>query len=132
MAHFVKLDDDNKVIQGIVVNNADTADADGVEDESIGIAFCRKLLGGTWKRTSYNTRGGEHKLDGTPFRKNYAGKGYSYDEDRDAFIPPKPYDSWLLDDDTCQWSAPVPMPDDAGPDKRYTWNEDEQKWEEVE
>lgn len=132
MAHFVELDDDNKVIRGIVVNNADTADADGVEDESIGIAFCRKLLGGTWKRTSYNTRGGEHSGGGTPFRKNYAGKGYTYDEDRDAFIPPKPFDSWVLDEDTCQWGAPVPLPDDAGPDKRYRWNEDEGNWEVVE
>tara|TARA_Y100000588_G_scaffold385128_1_gene477773 strand:+ start:74 stop:472 length:399 start_codon:yes stop_codon:yes gene_type:complete len=132
MAHFVELDDDNKVIRGIVVNNADTADADGVEDESIGIAFCRKLLGGAWKRTSYNTRGGEHSVGGTPFRKNYAGKGYTYDEDRDAFIPPKPFDSWVLDEDTCQWGAPVPLPDDAGPDKRYRWNEDEGSWEVVE
>ena len=132
MAHFVKLDDDNKVIKGIVVDNPDTADADGVEDESIGIAFCRKLLGGNWRRTSYNTRGGNHKLGDTPFRKNYAGKGYSYDEDRDAFIPPKPYDSWLLNEDTCNWDAPVPMPDDAGPEKMYRWNEDEGDWEVVE
>ena len=82
----------------------------------------------SWVQTSYNTHGGVHTLGGTPLRKNYAGIGYTYDADRDAFIPPKPYASWLLDDFTCQWQAPTPMPTD---DKKYLWNEDQQNWIEV-
>ncbi len=82
----------------------------------------------SWVQTSYNTRGGVHTLGGTPLRKNYAGIGYKYDADRDAFIPPKPYASWILDDFTCQWQAPTPMPTDG---KKYLWNEDQQNWIEV-
>tara|TARA_R100001244_G_C5064000_1_gene109619 strand:+ start:55 stop:459 length:405 start_codon:yes stop_codon:yes gene_type:complete len=132
MAHFAELNDDNMVMRVIVVGNADTTDADGIEDESIGIAFCQKLLGGTWRQTSYNTQFGEHKLGGTAFRKNYCGEGFEYDEERDAFIPPKQFESWVLDEETCHWEAPVPMPDDAGPEKRYTWNEADQQWDEYE
>jgi hypothetical protein len=84
---------------------------------------------GQWVQTSYNTQGGVHLLGGTPLRKNYAGIGYTYDEARDAFIPPKPYPSWTLNEDSCIWESPVPMPTD---DKRYTWNEDNQEWTEVE
>jgi hypothetical protein len=84
---------------------------------------------GTWVQTSYNTQGGVHLLGGTPLRKNYAGIGYTYDEARDAFIPPKPFNSWLLNEDTCQWDAPVAYPTDG---KIYTWNEDNQEWTEVE
>jgi hypothetical protein len=84
---------------------------------------------GTWVQTSYNTQGGVHLLGGTPLRKNYAGIGYTYDEARDAFIPPKPFNSWLLNEDTCQWDAPVAYPTDG---KMYTWNEDNQEWTEVE
>ena len=79
---------------------------------------------GEWVQTSYNTFKGIHQLDGTPLRKNYAGIGYTYDSQRDAFIPPKPYASWILDEDTCHWNAPV-----AKPDGNYTWNEDEQSWD---
>jgi hypothetical protein len=79
---------------------------------------------GTWIQTSYNTRGGVHSLGGTPLRKNYAGIGYTYDSQRDAFIPPKPYASWTLDEETCLWNAPV-----ARPEGNYTWNEDEQSWD---
>ena len=115
MAHFVKLNEDKVVVQGIVVSNQDTADEHGVEQEAIGAAFCANLLGGTWKQTSYNAR----------IRKNYAGIGYTYDEGRDAFIPPKPFASWVLDEATCQWKAPVDMPDD---DKQYSWNEATTSW----
>ena len=83
---------------------------------------------GTWVQTSYNTQGGVHLLGGTPLRKNYAGIGYTYDEARDAFIPPKPFNSWLLNETTCLWDAPVAYPTDG---KMYTWNEDNQNWEEV-
>jgi hypothetical protein len=83
---------------------------------------------GQWVQTSYNTQGGVHLLGGTPLRKNYAGVGYTYDEARDAFYAPQPYPSWTLNEDTCLWESPVPMPTD---DKMYTWNEDNQNWEEV-
>jgi len=114
MAHFVRIEN-GVVVQGIVVSDKDTADEHGVEKEDIGIAFCSNLLGGTWKQTSYNAR----------IRKNYAGIGYTYDETLDAFVPPKPFASWLLDTDKAQWKAPVDMPSD---DKRYTWNEDTLAW----
>lgn len=80
---------------------------------------------GEWVQTSYNTLAGEHKLDGTPLRKNYAGIGYTYDKVRDAFIPPKPYTSWVLNEDTCQWNAPVAYPTDG---KDYIWNEETLNW----
>ena len=128
MAHFVEIDASNIVIGGVVLDDKDTQDGSGDEVESVGATYLSDGFGGTWKRTSYNTSGGVHKLGGTPFRKNYAGKGYTFDEARDAFIPPKPYDSWALDEDTCQWKAPTAMPDDG---KRYNWNEDTTSWEEV-
>ena len=115
MAHFAQLEN-NIVKQVIVVSNEDTSDENGVENEEIGIAFCSNLLGGTWKQTSYNAK----------IRKNYAGIGYTYDEGRDAFIPPKPFNSWLLDENTCQWKAPVDYPTDG---KRYTWNEETLTWD---
>jgi hypothetical protein len=83
---------------------------------------------GQWIQTSYNTHGGVHTLGGTPLRKNYAGIGYTYDSQRDAFIPPKPFASWALNDDTCLWGAPVAYPDDG---KQYTWDETTQQWIEV-
>jgi hypothetical protein len=108
---------------------------DGKEDE----LFAR--TGDVYKQTSYNTRGGVHYTDGVPsedqskaFRKNYAGLGYTYDAGRDAFIPPKPYNSWVLNETTCLWDAPVAMPADAGtgePPKRYTWDEETTNWVEV-
>ena len=125
MAHFCQLDENNVVTQVIVVDNKDCADATGVEKESIGVAFCERLFGGTWKQTSYNGN----------FRKNYAGLGYTYNSDLDAFVPPKPFASWLLNEETAQWDAPVPMPEDAGtgePPKRYTWDEVTTSWVEVE
>ena len=83
---------------------------------------------GEWIQTSYNTHGGEHKLGGTPLRKNYAGVGYTYDRQKDAFIPPKPFNSWVLNEDTCLWNAPVGMPDDG---KVYFWNEATTNWVEL-
>lgn len=121
MAHFAELDSNNVVLRVIVVGNKDTADANGVEKEHIGAAFCERLFGGNWKQTSYNGNK----------RKNYAGIGYTYDPVRDAFIPPKPFNSWVLNEDTCQWKAPVDMPADAGtgePPKRYTWDEATVSW----
>jgi hypothetical protein len=96
MAHFCRIDENGIVQQVIVVDNKDTADASGVEKEYIGAAFCERLLGGTWKQTSYNGN----------FRKNYAGLGYTYDAARDAFIPPRPSDDATLDEATCQWIVP--------------------------
>ena len=120
MAHFAKIEN-GVVTQVIVVANKDTADASGVEKEHIGAAFCERLLGGEWKQTSYNGN----------MRKNYAGIGYTYNAGIDAFVPPKPFASWVLDNDTAQWNAPVAMPADAGtgdPPKRYTWDEPTTSW----
>jgi len=114
MSHFAKLDANNIVTFVTVGRQED----DGKEQE------LHERTGDVYKQTSYNTRGGVHILGGTPLRKNYAGIGYTYDEDRDAFIPPKPYDSWLLDEDTCLWEAPVPMPEDG----MYTWDEETTSW----
>src|SRR5210317_1220111 len=83
---------------------------------------------GEWIQTSYNTRAGQHDLGGTPLRKNYAGIGFTYDSTRDAFIPPQPYPSWTLNDETCLWDCPVAYPDDG---KNYSWNESEQSWDEI-
>jgi hypothetical protein len=118
MAHFAKLDANNIVTQVIVVANEDTCDAVGVEKEHIGAAFCEKLLGGVWKQTSYNAN----------FRKHYAGIGFKFDADLNAFIPPKPngYTSWLLDEETCNWKAPVDYPTDG---KLYEWNETTGSWD---
>jgi hypothetical protein len=118
MAHFAQLNEENLVTQVIVVANQDTADQDGVENEAIGIEFCNNLLGGNWKQTSYNGN----------IRKNYAGVGYKYDATLDAFIPPQPYASWLLDEDKAQWKAPVDYPTDEG---RYTWNEETLTWDAI-
>ena len=117
MAHFAELDADNMVKRVIVVSNSDTADASGVEKEHIGAAFCERLLGGTWKQTSYNGN----------IRKRYAGIGYTYDTGRDAFITSQPYPSWVLDANA-EWQAPVPMPDDG---KMYGWNEATLAWVEA-
>jgi hypothetical protein len=117
MAHFAELDANNVVLRVIVVDNKDTADANGVEKEHIGAAFCERLFGGNWKQTSYNGN----------VRKNYAGIGYTYQADIDAFVPPKPFVSWVLND-KAQWEAPVAMPTDG---KMYSWDEQNQQWAEV-
>lgn len=127
MASFAKIGLNSKVIEVLSVNNEVLKDSNGIEQETIGIDFLTKLTGwAIWKQTSYNTFGGVHKLEGIPLRKNHAGIGYIYDEDRDAFIPPKPFNSWILNEDTCLWEAPIPMPTDG---QRYTWNEETLSWD---
>ena len=130
MASFAKINSNNEVIEVLSVHNNELLDSNGVEQEINGIDFLTNLTGySVWKQTSYNTFSNTHKLNGTPFRKNHAGIGYTYDKDRDAFIAPKPFDSWSLDEDTCIWEAPVAMPDD---DNMYTWNETNQTWDLIE
>ena len=131
MAHFAKINSDNKVVHVSVVSNKHLDD-NGTESEAKGIAHLERHgveNGFYWKQTSYNTKSNEHSLGGTPFRKNYAGRNYTFDEARDAFIPPKPYPSWTLNETTCLWEAPVAYPDD---DKSYTWNEETTSWDEIE
>ena len=129
MAYFAKLSLGSKVISVHSLHNDVLKDANGVEQEVLGINFLHQLHNYPfWKQTSYNTEGGVHKLDGTPFRKNYAGIGFTYDEDRDAFIPKKDYNSWILNEDTCLWEAPSAKPDDG---KDYRWNEETTSWVEV-
>lgn len=125
MAHFAKLDENNVVVFVTVGRQED----DGKELE------LQERTGDVYRQTSYNTRGGVHYTDGEPsadqskaLRYNYAGIGFTYDEDRDAFIPPKPYDSWVLDEATCLWTAPIPYPADG---YIYTWDESEGDWVEV-
>ena len=118
MAHFAQIDDQNIVLQVIVINNNDCLDDMGIESESKGIEFCNSLIPGNWVQTSYNAT----------IRKNYAGIGFIYDQQRDAFIAPKPFSSWLLNEETCQWEAPVPYPNDQKP---YVWDEESQQWIEV-
>jgi len=126
MAHFAELDETNIVTRVIVVHNNELLD-NGTESEIKGITLCQSLFGGTWVQTSYNTYGGAHKLGGVPLRKNYAGKGDTYDSVRDAFISPKPFPSWLLNETTGQWKAPIEMPVVAG--KSYKWDEPTLAWE---
>jgi len=114
MSHFAQIDENNVVTQVVVIDNKDTADASGVEKEHIGAAFCERLFGGTWKQTSYNGN----------IRKNYAGIGYTYRSDIDAFVAPKPFASWILNADA-QWEAPVAMPTDG---QMYTWDEATTSW----
>lgn len=115
MSHFAQIDDNNIVVQ-VIVAEQDFIDSGAVGDSS------------KWIQTSYNTYGGEHRNGGTPLRKNYAGIGYTYDPTMDAFIPPKPYPSWVLNTDTCLWNPPIPMPTDG---KFYVWSESSQSWDEV-
>jgi hypothetical protein len=130
MASFAKIGLNSKVIEVLSVHNNVLKDSNGVEQESIGIDFLTKLTGwAIWKQTSYNTHGGVHSSGGTPFRKNHAGIGYTYDEDRDAFIPKKPFNSWILNEDTCLWEAPIPYPQD---NYKYSWNEQNQSWDLIE
>ena len=125
MAHFTKLDENNVVVFVTVGRQEDN----GKELE------LQERTGDVYKQTSYNTRGGVHYTDGEPsadqskaLRYNYAGIGFTYDEARDAFIPPKPFESWVLNEDTCLWKPPVPMPEDG---QSYTWNESTQSWDAV-
>ena len=121
MAHFAKLGVGNKVEKVEVVHN------DIATTEQSGIDFLNNLYGTNdiWKQTSYNTIGGVHLLGGNPFRKNYAGINFKYNEAKDAFIPPRPFNSWTLNEETCLWNSPIPYPTDG---QKYTWNELEQSW----
>ena len=124
MAHFAKLGIGNKVVTVEKVSN------DIATSEQAGIDFLNNLYktNDIWKQTSYNTHGGKHKLGGTPFRKNYGGIGCTYDQTKDAFIPPKPFDSWTLNETTCIWEAPVAYPSDG---KDYEWDESSTSWKEI-
>ena len=124
MAHFSKLGTGNIVERVEVVSN------DIATDEQTGVDFLNDLYKtrDVWKKTSYNTKGGVHLLGGTPFRKNYGGIGYTYDQTKDAFIPPKPFDSWTLNETTCIWEAPVAYPSDG---KDYEWDESSTSWKEI-
>ena len=119
MAHWAEIDENNLVTRVLVGNN---------NDSNEGYDWLIENLGGTWVKTSYNTHGGVHNNGGTPLRKNYAGIGYTYDADRDAFVPPQPFESWVLNEDTCLWEAPVEYPSDG---KIYIWDEDATNWVEV-
>lgn len=118
MAHFAELDANNVVLRVIVVATKDNSDANGVEKEHIGKAFCERLFGGNWVQTSYNGN----------IRKRYAGVGYTYDPTLDAFLTPKPYPSWSLNVGTAEWEAPIPMPLDG---KVYSWDEEAHAWVEI-
>ena len=124
MAHFANLGTGNVVETVVVVHN------DVATTEQAGVDYLNTLYNtrDVWKQTSYNTSGGVHKLGGTPFRKNYAGKGYKYNQTRDAFIPPQRFNSWTLNETTCLWEAPSARPDDG---KRYNWNEETTSWDEI-
>jgi hypothetical protein len=115
MSHFAQIDENNIVTQVIVIEQ-DVVDTGLFGDPN------------SWIQTSYNTYGGVHTQGGTPLRKNYAGIGYTYDSIRDAFISPKPYNSWVLNEDSCLYEAPTPMPTD---DKIYSWDEDTTSWIEI-
>ena len=116
MAHFAEIDENNVVTRVIVVSNDDCGGGDYPESDAIGAAFCTNLLGGTWKQTSYNNN----------FRVRYAGAGYTFDAERDAFIAPKPFPSWSLNEDTLDWEAPVPRPAEG----LWFWDEEGQQWQE--
>jgi len=119
MAHFAEIDENGVVLRVLVVDNAQENDGQNFLANTLG-------LGGTWLKTSYNTTGGVHTSGGTPFRKNYAGIGYTYDSVRDAFIAPKPYPSWVLNEESCVYEAPVAKPTDGA---IYTWNEETTSWD---
>jgi hypothetical protein len=121
MASYAFLDENNIVTEVIVGKNEGE---DGIDWEQ----HYREFRGQVCKRTSYNTQGGVHSSGGTPYRKNYAGIGYSYDADRDAFIPPKPFDSWILNEESCLWEAPTPYPTDG---LMYQWVEDDLNWQAI-
>ena len=119
MAHFAEVDENNIVLRVLVVDDLNESDGQNFLANTLG-------LGGTWLKTSYNTAAGVHANGGTPFRKNYAGIGYSYDEALDAFIAPKPYPSWVLNEESCVYEAPVAYPTDGD---MYTWNEETTSWD---
>lgn len=127
MAYFAELDENNIVLRVISVNNQEILNNEGIEDEQKGIDFCVNLFGGTWLQTSYNTIANEH-IDGkTPFRKNFAGVGSIYYPEYDGFSLAKPYNGWILDENTLVWESPTPYPLDG---KEYFWDNDLETWRE--
>jgi len=131
MASFAKIGLNSKVIEVLSVVNEVLHDSNGVEQEVNGIDFLTKLTGyPVWKQTSYNTHAGVHDNGGTPLRKNHASIGMIYDEDRDAFIYKKPFNSWILNEDTCLWEPPIAMPTtELEKNQYYSWNESIINWE---
>lgn len=132
MASFAKIE--NNIVTTVVsVVNEVIIDNNGIEQEQIGINFLKTLYNepnAIWKQTSYNTHSGAHNNGGIPFRKNHAGIGYTYDENRNAFIPPKPFNSWVLNETTCLWEPPVSKPTtELEENQYYSWNEDIINWE---
>jgi len=123
MAHFAEIKKDNSS-NWLVTRVLTVSDKDAITEQA-GVDYLRGILGGEWKQTSYNTKEGVHKLGGVPLRKNYAGVGFTYDKTRDAFLPPKEWNSWLLNETTCQWEAPIDYPDDG---KIYEWIEKTTEW----
>tara|TARA_A100001391_G_scaffold179094_1_gene143852 strand:- start:43 stop:459 length:417 start_codon:yes stop_codon:yes gene_type:complete len=137
MAHYAKLGINSKVISVEVVADADCQNADGIEDEEVGRQFLERIHNWPlWKKTSYNTAAGQHKLGGTPLRGNYAGIGMTYDEDNDLFLPPKPYPSWVLITAEARWQSPIgDAPELSEAEQlthRYIWNESGQSWDKTE
>ena len=134
MAHYAKIGLNSKVMSVLVVDDADCQNADGIEEEEVGRQFLENCFGWPlWIKCSYNTYGNIHREGGTPFRKNYPGIGYTWDEDRDAFYAPKPYDSWVLNEETCLWEAPITYPsvtsyDDPAKEYSISWDENNTRW----
>ena len=134
MAHYAKLGANNKVISVEVVADKDCQNADGIEDEEVGRQFLERIHNWPlWKKTSYNTMGGQHKLGGTPLRGNYAGIGMTYDEDNDIFIVKKPHASWTLNVAEARWQSPIgdapALSDEEALTHRYEWNESTGAWD---
>ena len=138
MAHFAKISENNEVLQVLTLNNKDAQNADGVEDEAVGQAYLEKhnnWPAQMWIQTSYNTSGGTHNSGGTPLRGNYAGIGYTWDEDNNIFYPKKPYASWVLNTTTASWNSPIgDAPDDLTDEEKaartsYVWNEGTGAWD---
>ncbi len=132
MAHFAKINSNGIVEEVTTVANEVLHDSNGIEQEVNGVNFLTELTGhALWKQTSYNTYGGVHKLGGTPLRKNYASIGWTYDENKDAFIPPKPYNSWVYNENTADWDPPVERPDESTltDNQCIHWNESTLEWE---
>lgn len=127
MAHFAEIDENNIVIRVLVTDN------NAINE---GYDWLLEAFGGTWIKTSYNTYHNQHLLGGDPLRKNYAGVGYTYDSEKDAFIPPRPFDSWILNDEICDWEPPKPLPADGISQQNpngtpYRWDEDTLNWIEI-
>jgi hypothetical protein len=121
MAHFAEINQDDQVLRVVVIGDSDCINGEGQESEDVGISFCKSLFGDytEWRKTSYNSN----------FRKNYAAVGYYYDQEKDAFISPKPFDSWKLNESTCMWEPPVPIPpQEEGKFISYVWSEEAQQW----